>query len=53
MGLMYLLQYVAAWVHYFTNYEQAKDSYLSHFIAINGMHGVLGRALLSCGGFSR
>jgi hypothetical protein len=38
MGLSYLLQYGAAWVVYCTHYEQAKDSYLSHFIAINGMN---------------
>jgi hypothetical protein len=38
MGLSYLLQYGPAWVVYCTHYEQAKDSYLLHFIAINGMN---------------
>jgi len=37
MGLAYLFQYFAAWVHYLGNYEAAKDSYLPHFIALNGV----------------
>ena len=36
MGLLYLFQYAAAWIQYLTDYENAKDSYISHFIAING-----------------
>jgi hypothetical protein len=36
MGLLYLVQYGAAWTHYLTNYEEAKDTYLTHFIALNG-----------------
>jgi hypothetical protein len=34
---LYLIQYGAAWTHYLTNYEEAKDTYLTHFIALNGM----------------
>lgn len=37
MGLSYLIQYFAAWIHYVTNYESARLSYLPHFIALNGM----------------
>ncbi len=36
MGLAYLFQYFAAWAQYLANYEAAKDSYLPHFIALNG-----------------
>jgi len=36
MGLAYLFQYFAAWTQYLANYEAAKDSYLPHFIALNG-----------------
>lgn len=36
MGLAYLIQYFAAWTQYLSNYEAAKDSYLPHFIALNG-----------------
>jgi hypothetical protein len=36
MGLAYLFQYYAAWTQYLAHYESAKDSYLPHFIALNG-----------------
>lgn len=36
MGLAYLFQYFMAWAQYLANYESAKDSYLPHFIALNG-----------------
>eukprot|EP00429_Kryptoperidinium_foliaceum_P001058 CAMPEP_0176007844 /NCGR_PEP_ID=MMETSP0120_2-20121206/3441_1 /TAXON_ID=160619 /ORGANISM="Kryptoperidinium foliaceum, Strain CCMP 1326" /LENGTH=345 /DNA_ID=CAMNT_0017340615 /DNA_START=113 /DNA_END=1147 /DNA_ORIENTATION=- len=37
MGLAYLLQYFMAWAQYLANYESAKDSYLPHAIALNGV----------------
>ena len=36
MGLLYLVQYLAAWIEFTTNYENSKNSYLLHFISING-----------------
>lgn len=37
MGMAFLIQYFAAWVEFVTHYDHAKDSYLPHFIAINGL----------------
>lgn len=37
MGLAYLIQYFVAWAQYIGNYDAARQSYLSHFIALNGM----------------
>jgi hypothetical protein len=39
MGLLFLIQYFAAWVEYIASYDQGgKDSYLSHFVSMNGMY---------------
>ncbi|KAL7571398.1 hypothetical protein ACA910_007704 [Epithemia clementina (nom. ined.)] len=37
MGLVYLIQYPLAWIEFARNYESAKDSYLPHLIALNGI----------------
>ena len=37
MGLSFLILYFAAWIEFFANYENGgKDSYLAHFISLNG-----------------
>jgi hypothetical protein len=36
MGLAYLIQYGLAWVEFCTNYERSANSFLPHFIALNG-----------------
>mmetsp|Transcript_12128 Transcript_12128/g.20123 ORF Transcript_12128/g.20123 Transcript_12128/m.20123 type:complete len:220 (-) Transcript_12128:42-701(-) len=37
LGLIFLIQYFAAWVEYICNYDEGgKDSYLSHFVGMNG-----------------
>ena len=37
LGLLFLIQYFAAWIEFISNYDQGgKDSYLSHFIGLNG-----------------
>ena len=48
MGLLYLIQYGAAWIHYLTNYEEAKSTYLTHFIALNGTQSILKHAPFFC-----
>jgi len=37
LGLLYLIQYASAWTEFITNYENGKNSYLPHFIALNGI----------------
>eukprot|EP00934_Nitzschia_sp_Nitz4_P007058 Nitzschia sp. Nitz4//scaffold11_size288233//32975//36366//NITZ4_000735-RA/size288233-augustus-gene-0.99-mRNA-1//1//CDS//3329533957//7048//frame0 len=37
MGLLYLAQYFAVWMLYLTKYEVVRNSYLAHFIALNGV----------------
>jgi hypothetical protein len=36
LGLLYLIQYTAAWTEFLTDYENGMNTYLPHFIAING-----------------
>ena len=36
MGLLFLVQYGAAWAHFLSDYEDASSSYITHFISLNG-----------------
>lgn len=42
MGLAYLVQYFAVWTNFLVNYESTQNSYLSHFIALNGRYQCYG-----------
>lgn len=48
LGLLFLTQYFLAWVEYICNYDEGgKDSYLSHFVGVNGMFDILRVLIMS------
>lgn len=36
MGLLFLVQYGAAWAHFLSDYEDSTSSFITHFISLNG-----------------